>query len=556
MTWHGPRFVRLRRAASERGEGGFSLLEGVVAIGLFGTVILGLLGALTTGVKGVVTGRQRTGATAIANQVIEQARALRYDQVGHDTSTPDATLNTTSDPALTSGCSGIPAPTLCYGGEALASSSVVGANSYFSPHRQTGIVKDGTTYTVATYVTQHNISCSNCNATSSKKVTAVVSWAGGQYGTAVATKVTVSTLLFNAGVPPDPHLTGLTDSQAGHVTVSGSINGVSVSADVVFGSEHGDLDSSFVKTVKGAAQSATAQVGSSSSISAINAATLVDNDAGTAPPENEQSGPVVAPAGSATAGGLTASLNTSTLTSQSTARCCDASAFSPVPTAWTTPYDKLAHTINDTTGPSTASVGWNTGLVSGSIVSMTSAADANGVIDRIATSANPPQQQVKATAKTSTAAVDLGNVTAGPVGFSGFVKIPATSVQAIANAGVGSVSNPSVTASPSSIPIQVWNGLGYTTVNVPFGTASIQYFNPLTVLSGLTGVQMDATITTSPVSTSTSSSSDCDTLQIADAGSWLTVQIHLVVPSQADLTFSLDYGKAHAEACYKATPSS
>src|SRR5256714_13541644 len=79
-------------------EAGFSILECIIALtGVF-VVLLSLLGALTTGARGLVTGRQRSAALALANEVLEDARGRAYGDVGHDLDS-DPTLAT--DPPIT-----------------------------------------------------------------------------------------------------------------------------------------------------------------------------------------------------------------------------------------------------------------------------------------------------------------------------------------------------------------------------------------------------------------------------------------------------------------------
>ena len=71
-------------------------------------MLVGLLGALTAGTRGLVTGRQRSAALAMANEVLEGARGRAYGDVGHDFDS-DPTLAT--DPLITG-----TAPNLMYTG--------------------------------------------------------------------------------------------------------------------------------------------------------------------------------------------------------------------------------------------------------------------------------------------------------------------------------------------------------------------------------------------------------------------------------------------------------
>src|SRR5262245_14241125 len=79
-------------------EAGFSILECTIALSVVFVVLVALLGSLTAGARGLVTGRQRSAALALANEVIEDARGRAYGDVGHDFDS-DPTLAT--DPKIT-----------------------------------------------------------------------------------------------------------------------------------------------------------------------------------------------------------------------------------------------------------------------------------------------------------------------------------------------------------------------------------------------------------------------------------------------------------------------
>src|SRR5207249_4000641 len=71
-----PMAIRMRLALDRAREAGFSLVEVVVAIGIFGGVMMLLAGVLAGGMRGVHLSKQRTAATADANQILEAARSL------------------------------------------------------------------------------------------------------------------------------------------------------------------------------------------------------------------------------------------------------------------------------------------------------------------------------------------------------------------------------------------------------------------------------------------------------------------------------------------------
>ena len=89
-------------------DAGFTVIECVIALSLVFVVLVILLGALTSGTRSLVTGRQRSTALALANQVMEEARSRAYGDVGHDLDS-DPTL--ASDPLITGS-----APNLLYTG--------------------------------------------------------------------------------------------------------------------------------------------------------------------------------------------------------------------------------------------------------------------------------------------------------------------------------------------------------------------------------------------------------------------------------------------------------
>ena len=67
---------RIRRA-----EGGFTLIEVVMAMGIILTSLVVLATAALVGFNGAATARQRQAATAIADQLVEQVRALPFSTV-------------------------------------------------------------------------------------------------------------------------------------------------------------------------------------------------------------------------------------------------------------------------------------------------------------------------------------------------------------------------------------------------------------------------------------------------------------------------------------------
>ncbi|HEV7864450.1 MAG TPA: hypothetical protein VGR20_17205, partial [Acidimicrobiia bacterium] len=241
-------------------QAGFSILECTIALSLVFVVLVGLLGALTAGARGLVTGRQRSAALALANEVMEDARGRSYAEVGHDLDS-DPTLAT--DPLITGA-----APNRMYSGvspaEPLAASSVdagAAAGSVtnplypFSPHRFT-VTREATTYTASVYIT----TVTPASGDSYKRLSVKVDWNPAQYAT-VARSVALSSFLYNAIAPPDPRLAGTGEADAGSLQIHGSLTGISLAdARVTLPYVSGSVDSGFLRTAKGVARTGTQNV--------------------------------------------------------------------------------------------------------------------------------------------------------------------------------------------------------------------------------------------------------------------------------------------------------
>jgi hypothetical protein len=552
-------------------EAGFSILECTIALSLVFVVLVGLLGALTAGAKGLITGRQRSAALALANEVLEDARGRAYGDVGHDLDS-DPTLAT--DPLITG-----TAPNLSYTGvspaerlvasavDAGAAAGTVNNPLYpFSPHQFTS-TREHTVYTTSVYVT----TVTPATGDPYKRVTAKVSWAPAQYANA-ARSVTLSSFLFDAVAPPDPKLTGTGEADSGSFKVSGSLTGISLAdANVTFPYVNGSIDSGFVRSAKGVARSGTSQVdllsgllsgcsllGLGSTCDGAKAQADADNDSGTAPPDTDQEGPASAVAATITAAPtLTVGLGSGTASAQASARSCW--SCQPGGTLPVGDDDRLPYFTGTATGPASASVGFLSGVVGGSLLSIGTgcAVSCSAVtVDRDDSGSN---QRISSTASVSFPALDLVTLLAGsPVGYSGMVKINAISATATANSGPGA-SNPSV--SGSAVTVRLWDTTGvpgYRTFNFTAG-GSAPATDPtahaaLTPVLG-TSVAMDATVHWNKAVTSNTSSGGAITSASASLTNWLFVDLHVVITTLgvpvADVNLHLDYGRIAATAGYQ-----
>ena len=93
----------LRRLRSRlRGEAGFTLIELMVAVSIMLVALLALAYTATIGFSDIALARQRQGASGLANQTMEQIRALPFDVLKKGLSNADLTGG--GDPNITGGC--------------------------------------------------------------------------------------------------------------------------------------------------------------------------------------------------------------------------------------------------------------------------------------------------------------------------------------------------------------------------------------------------------------------------------------------------------------------
>jgi prepilin-type N-terminal cleavage/methylation domain-containing protein len=225
-TMTGTFFSRLRlRLRSERG---FTLIEMMVAIGVILVALLAMAYTATIGFSDIALARQRQSANGLANQTIEQVRALPFDTLRKGLDNGDL-----SDPNISINTCGLPPPDVyCYGGEQIPTGSNP-AVVPLVPHQRT-IPVGPTTYTVSTYVTYYN----NDPTANAFRITAVVTWANpARRG--VSAMVQTQTIAFSgqgclststhpfAG-PCQPFFYGNASIAEGHVEITGQI------ADIAF----------------------------------------------------------------------------------------------------------------------------------------------------------------------------------------------------------------------------------------------------------------------------------------------------------------------------------
>jgi hypothetical protein len=560
-------------AGRRAGEAGFTIVESLIALGLVFGVMVGLLATVNIGVRGIVTGRQRSVAVSIANEVMETARNRSYGDVGHDldsdpTLAGDVTLQGTVPNLFFTDLS--PGPNEPLVGSVVDAGAAAATQTNplfpFSPHRWT-TQREATTYTASVYVTR----VVPTSGDPYRRLTVIVTWDRSlDAAAAVPASVRLSSFLFNAIQPPDPLFIGLAEAHAGTVTVTGTLAGVNLAnVGLWFPYAHGEIDSRFVRRATGFAgttrsimnvSSGTASGctpsagGSTAECSGAKVETGSDNDAATAPPDHNAVGPTSDAGGNLAAGGsLFSNMGLGTAKSLSTARCLACSASD---------NDRLPYQWGQATGPASLSMPFAAGVANGSLLIAGAACSTCSTVllnreDHAVTGVS----SLVTTAAVSHPAIDLVTFDDAPDGYSGMVRIGSTHVTTSATSGPLA---PVPTASGSPVSVWVYDAAvpgRYRTLSILPGTPSEDISSAVMAVSG-TSVTMNATIRSGPAVTLSTANGGALTEAQASLSSWLTVEVHLVIKetpasfgSLADLVITLDYGRVTSRATYQPAPA-
>ena len=572
---------------SRQAQTGFTIIESLIALGLVLGVIVGLLATVNIGIRGVMTGRQRSVALSIANEVMETARSRSYGDVGHDLDS-DPTL--TGDPALQGTVPNLfytdlsPGPDEPLIGSVVDAGATAGTTSNplfpFSPHRWP-TVREATTYTTSVYVTRVIASSGDPY----RRLTVIVTWDKSLTApSAIPATVRLSSFLFDAVEPPDPLLVGLAEAYGGTVSVTGWIgppagdaflSGIHLSnpapVTVWLPYAHGEIDSRFVRGAQGfagTARSLTTLLGpetllgctvSNGGLTAecpgTRAETGSDNDVATAPPDYNAAGPTTDPGGTVAAGGsLTSIVGTGTARSLSTARSC----WSCYGTGLDDD-DRLPYQWGQATGPTSLSMPFSAGPATGSLVTAGGGCSACSTVtlDRDDVSG---ASRLLTTAALVHPAMDVLTFVGAPPGYAGMVRVGPTDVSVSATSGPGALA-PSFTG--GAVSVQVYDPAApgsYQALSITPGTPSELTATRVVMAVSGTIVVMDATIRSGPAVTSSTPTGTALAEAHSSLSNWLTVEVHVVVTDStgvtlADLVVSLDYGRVTARATYQPAPA-
>lgn len=183
--------ARMRRARrSDEEEAGFTVLEAVIA----STILLTVMSSLTMLTVGsfylVGSARQQQAASFLANQIIEEVRALPYQTVANGLSDSDPTIAGDADIKVTGSA---PNQTFTFvpTGEIIPHGNFNYTQAPLTPH-QTTVTVNSTAYTVSVYPTMAS------GQTGVFRVTAIVDWKDSLHG-GMARTSSAQTLIYSPG---------------------------------------------------------------------------------------------------------------------------------------------------------------------------------------------------------------------------------------------------------------------------------------------------------------------------------------------------------------------
>jgi prepilin-type N-terminal cleavage/methylation domain-containing protein len=273
---------RLRRRLNR--DGGFTLIELVVTMGVVATALSMLAGVMTSGLSATGYARERQSGAQLANQTLEQIRSLA-------STTMKAGLKNTDlsgDPAITT-CGSAS----CYGGEQIAThlTGAVPDVAPLFPHVSTSTIGN-VAYTIRSYVTLYQ----NVATTDARRVTVTVSWTSNLKGLSNRT-ISAQTVMFaqsgstscqSIGTHPfpgpcDPSFTAAATQTPASASITGTIGGVALDHATLW-SGRAVSDAAVEQTwhVQGVSQAAGATLqlagGSEQDIGREQVASKADND--------------------------------------------------------------------------------------------------------------------------------------------------------------------------------------------------------------------------------------------------------------------------------------
>ena len=439
---------------SESGDGGFGLIEQIIAMLVIVGVLLGLLSTLGATARGVTTGRQRTIAVSLSKQVIENLQGSAYSDVAMN----QATL--TAD-ALVLGVT----PNLTFEGEQL----VLGGPTAAPYRTLTDAV--GTTFSLRTFVTGVG-----SGGAGYRRTTVIVDWPS----VSPTHTLRFSSLVFPLDYTSYPASSGSAEATGGLITVSGQLGGdVFEDVHVVLPGTRAETSSSTLRTSIGAAASAASHADVVAGPVTSVTCSAVGDDVGECPRQTLESvadndststtgnwengvGQIFSAGNLSTPGGITILTPAGTMTTRASTDVCGACGFGDADgLPW---VDASIATTTASTAAFTTD--YAEGTLNGNLWTLADAWSPSASVDHDPTGGGI----ATASAQLGAPALSVFNLTGAPAGFDGAVKVGSFTAKASAQSGYTLVAPDAVTGT-TTVQIQLWDGVAYRTVNVLAGTA-------------------------------------------------------------------------------------
>lgn len=477
----------------------------MVAFGVIFVTLLALVYTVASGFGGIGFARQRQAANGLANELMEQARGVAYEQIqkGVDTA------NLTGDTNVVDDCSGVKRYQACTGAppvgeEIVHSNRPDPANpndpndpnarvAPFDPHVVTGLKIGNTTLNRAVYVTRAT------NPDDAYRVIVRVTW-DAPLRQGPKPLVETQTLIFSPegcrstvthpfAAPCQPFLYGTAVVPSGSLAATGSAAGIPVAGTLLTAVARADAQDEQIARITAISTASALQLGDQAA-AGQSVATAADNDVASSTLsayDAKSTGPI-----SSTS--LTNSGTDHTFTVRYTANPGDsptaesAAAAGGTDVCPTSPAPPDAETDSSPCGRSRVTqagtlrtdLTLERGATPLGTATLYQAATApnptSAFVDRDSDDSPPNPGPVIAKADRSLGEIRLGGLLSGvdpPTGWNGYlIRLFGYSDTATASAGTGT-SAPSATINGGTI--EYWTGSGYQTMEVPSTTTTVPF---------------------------------------------------------------------------------
>lgn len=584
------RLLRARRRLSDRhalGEGGFTMIELVVASGVLMLVLSSLAYVGTVAFADAALARNRQTATALANETLEQVRALPYATVALGMLTSD--IASGADPEIVSS-GGV----YRFRGERIPNGNNA-AITPLIPHLTMRTI-DGVPYSVATYVTHMDDDITSA----ALRITSIVGWAtAARQG--VLKAVEAQTIVYTGPgndcsspgthpfvAPCQPLLYANAESGQGGITVRAHTEGgTAISGiDLEEASIWLPQQTSYMQIEQVRAASATARTsgltlrGADEETSGRTETTSAsDSDPSQPKPEYDTDTVGADSSSSFSLSGGDRSITVSSGAGSTTSSAATVLATGSnacrnalmIPGALQTDSLPCGNATSQQLAASSIVVGL--GSLGSATLASIAAAPTSSVAHTnydVATQGSGASQSCPTTAgdgcihsslRSSVGAVRIAGLPSGlaalaPAGFDYLMRVDGFTRSVKAEAGIGNGA-PSATASTSGT-ISYWNGLGYTTAAIGASPITLPVAS-VTVTSGLssTTVELSSTVRTGSATAPACAAPCASAAATAESPLVGDLRYRVVVlgVTVVDVTIHIDLGTLLAQASYTPSPS-